>query len=60
MHGASFANAYNLDLIESYYQQWQRSPDSVDERWQAFFEGFELPASLDAALRGEDNTVSTE
>ena len=38
----SFANRANLDIIEDQYQRWRRDPASVDERWQAFFEGFEL------------------
>jgi len=38
----SFATRSNLDLIEDYYRRWQADPNSVEERWQAFFEGFEL------------------
>jgi len=38
----SFATRSNLDLIEDFYQRWRAEPTSVDDRWQAFFEGFEL------------------
>jgi 2-oxoglutarate dehydrogenase E1 component len=38
----SFASTENLELIEKYQRRWRRDPSSVDERWQAFFEGFEL------------------
>ena len=38
----SFATRANLDLLEDFYQRWRKDPASVDERWQAFFEGFEL------------------
>jgi len=38
----SFANRVHLELIEDYHRRWQADPASVDERWQAFFEGFEL------------------
>ncbi len=42
MSQPSFASRQNLDLIEDFYRRWQADPHSVDERWQAFFEGFEL------------------
>src|SRR5262245_27222028 len=38
----SFASRFNLELIEEYYRRWQATPESVDERWQAVFEGFDL------------------
>jgi 2-oxoglutarate dehydrogenase E1 component len=39
------ATRWNLDAIESAYRAWQENPDSVDESWRHFFEGFELGAS---------------
>ena len=42
MSHPSFASRFNLELIEEYYRRWQAAPESVDERWQAFFEGFDL------------------
>lgn len=42
MSAPTFASRYNLDLLESNYQRWQRDPQSVDEAWRIFFEGFDL------------------
>ncbi|MBO0699581.1 MAG: 2-oxoglutarate dehydrogenase E1 component [Zavarzinella sp.] len=51
-----FATAANLELIEDYYRRWRADPTSVDDRWQAFFEGFELggraPGPCDTAQTG--------
>ena len=46
-HG-SFATSYNLEAIENAYQRWRQDPNSVDESWRLFFQGFELGASLPA------------
>jgi 2-oxoglutarate dehydrogenase E1 component len=52
----SFATRANLELLEDYYRRWTADPASVDERWQAFFEGFELagraPGPCDTAQTG--------
>ena len=40
--GKSFATCWNVELIDEYYAQWQRAPDTIGADWQAFFEGFEL------------------
>jgi len=42
MNNPKFSTRWNADLIDQYYQQWLENSDSVDERWQAFFEGYEL------------------
>lgn len=42
MKNLTFANRWNADLIDEYYEQWQDNPASVSEQWQNFFEGFEL------------------
>ena len=39
MSQTSFANRLNLELIEDYYRRWQADPESVNEQWQAFFDG---------------------
>jgi 2-oxoglutarate dehydrogenase E1 component len=36
------ASRYNLDVLEGLYQQWRTDPESVDEQWRLFFEGFEF------------------
>jgi 2-oxoglutarate dehydrogenase E1 component len=52
----SFANRANLDLIDDQYQRWRQDPATVDERWQAFFEGFELARQRPAPAAGEAQT----
>ncbi len=42
MKTPTFATQWNAELIEQYYQDWQKDAKSVDSHWQAFFEGFEL------------------
>jgi 2-oxoglutarate dehydrogenase E1 component len=37
-----FVNRANAEYIERMYQQYQKDPRSLEERWQAFFAGFEL------------------
>lgn len=32
----------NVDLIDQKYAEWKQDPQSVDETWAMFFEGFEL------------------
>jgi 2-oxoglutarate dehydrogenase E1 component len=45
MTSPSFATRGNLDVLEAAYQRWRERPDSVDEHWRLFFEGFELGAA---------------
>ena len=48
----------NVDLIDQKYSVWKQDPNSVDQSWAMFFEGFELgltqpaPANLAAAAGG--------
>lgn len=39
---SSLASPENLAFIEQMRARWLQDPDSVDERWRAFFDGFEL------------------
>ena len=32
----------NVDLIDQKYSEWKEDPNSVDQNWAMFFEGFEL------------------
>ncbi len=53
------ATRWNLEYIESMYAEWKRDPASLDERWQMFFEGFELsmcPRSCVAAENARDQS----
>lgn len=55
MKNPSFATRWNIDVIDSLYQDWLDDPNSVDTRWRDFFEGFELARSSDgAAPSGKD------
>ena len=36
----------NAELLEQKYEQWSADPRSVEENWAAFFEGFELGATV--------------
>src|SRR5271170_957617 len=42
MSRGNAATRWNLDALESTYQQWRQDPTAVDESWQSFFQGFEL------------------
>ncbi|WP_020468579.1 2-oxoglutarate dehydrogenase E1 component [Zavarzinella formosa] len=55
MSTPTFARRENLEVIEEYYRRWNADPASVDDRWQAFFEGFELAGSR-PALSGDDTS----
>jgi 2-oxoglutarate dehydrogenase E1 component len=35
-------NGWNPDYLEKMYEVFRRDPASLDEKWQAFFKGFEL------------------
>ena len=49
MKQLSFANRWNADLIDEYYDRWLTNPDGLDEKWVAFFEGFELATNGNGA-----------
>ena len=36
----------NADLIDEYYERWKVDSTSVDDKWNAFFEGFELGLTI--------------
>lgn len=55
MKNLTFANRWNADLLDQYYDKWLSNPNDLDPQWQAFFEGFELgltqtPPNSDEAL----------
>ncbi len=57
MKNLTFANRWNADLIDEYYQRWVDSPDGLDPEWRAFFEGFELAQTV--ALKGKSAPAPT-
>ena len=57
MTRSTLATRYNLDVLETTYQQWRTEPDSVDEQWRLFFEGFEL--GMTGATSAADTSAQT-
>ncbi len=58
----TFATRSNADLIDLNYEKWKADPASVDEKWQAFFEGFELAlatAPAPKAAKGSSSQVTS-
>ncbi len=54
-----FANRWNVDAIEEYYQRWKQDPSAVDEGWRVFFEGYELGAEADGQVKqGQPSTAA--
>ncbi|HQZ28914.1 MAG TPA: 2-oxoglutarate dehydrogenase E1 component [Verrucomicrobiales bacterium] len=41
----------NVDLIDQKYVEWKEDPNSVDQNWAMFFEGFELGLTQPASPR---------
>lgn len=48
----------NADLLDENYEKWKNDPNSVDDRWGAFFEGFELGLTATPKKSGSKNGVS--
>jgi 2-oxoglutarate dehydrogenase E1 component len=48
MSNQTFANRWNADLIDEKYRLWQEDPSSIEDQWQAFFEGFHLASTMSA------------
>src|SRR5262245_65015769 len=42
MSSQSFVSGQDLEAVEELYARWRRDPQSVDESWRLFFEGFDL------------------
>jgi 2-oxoglutarate dehydrogenase E1 component len=58
MKNLSFANRWNADLIDRYYENWLRQPESLEPDWRAFFEGFELGQTRTDAAPSETATAT--
>jgi 2-oxoglutarate dehydrogenase E1 component len=58
MKNLSFANRWNADLIDQYYQSWLRQPESLEPDWRAFFEGFELGQTREVAAPSATATAT--
>jgi 2-oxoglutarate dehydrogenase E1 component len=53
----SVANRLNLNLLEEYQERWRADPNSVDESWRIFFEGYDLGRSLPGSAVGPVDDV---
>ncbi len=40
------SSRFNAALLDEKFEQWSHDPQSVEENWAAFFEGFELGSTL--------------
>jgi 2-oxoglutarate dehydrogenase E1 component len=58
MKNPTFATSWNAELIDDLYAKWKQSPASVEARWQAFFEGFEL--ALENGAPAKPSTAAAE
>src|SRR5262245_42893030 len=63
MSQGTAATRDNLEALETLYQRWSRDPNSVEESWRFFFQGFELglarPAGPAAEGDGRSHTAFT-
>ena len=58
-------NGWNAEFVDELYQRWKTDPDSVENDWKRFFEGFELgnarpaPTNVDVAhsLQGKVDSL---
>ena len=57
MNRSTVANRWNLELLDAYHQRWRNDPNSVDESWRSFFEGFELGQSGSTAGSESEHSV---
>jgi len=51
MKNPTFATSWNVELMDDLYAKWKASPLSVEPKWQAFFEGFELALETGASAK---------
>jgi 2-oxoglutarate dehydrogenase E1 component len=54
MTDLSFLANADPTVIEGYYEQYRKQPESVDASWRKFFEGFEFARSGNGAAPSED------
>jgi len=47
----------NPEYVDSLYRQWQRDPDSVDERWALVFAGYDLGAVAGGSAGSADGSA---
>ena len=55
MNKLSYIHNAHPQFIESMYAEYQKDPDSIEQGWRQFFEGFELGVSSDG--KGQQQLV---
>ena len=60
MNRSTVANRQNLELIEHLYDQWRADPDSVEESWKSFFQGYELGITGEGRARGGADSEASQ
>ena len=50
----TFASGDQAEYIENLYQEWLKTPDSVDETWARFFEGFDFGKGVGSGLTDQE------
>ncbi len=60
MNRSTVGSRWNSDLVEQFFEQWKRDPQSVDASWQAFFEGFSLGCDSSPAAGGETDAATSQ
>jgi 2-oxoglutarate dehydrogenase E1 component len=53
----SSANHWNAPVVEEYYAKWLEEPTAVDEKWQAFFQGFALGSAGQPPAGADDGAA---
>ncbi len=56
----SYLGSADSDYIESLYSEYRQDPDSVDESWRKFFEGFEFAGKFNDSPKPCDDTFDRE
>ena len=50
----AFLHNISAERVEELYRIWQKSPQQLDEKWQVFFEGYDLAGATGEAPEPEE------
>ena len=56
----SYISSAHPEYIEGLYKDYKRDPDSIDESWQKFFEGFEFASATETKIAEAPESVKKE
>lgn len=56
----SYINSAHPEYIEALYKDYKKDPQSVDESWQKFFEGFEFASATETKIAEAPESVKKE